>query len=99
MIKNKLLLVALAAASIILPAGVQAQGLSISIGDRGYYNHGARYWDGDYEMVWQAGHWGPRHHWIHGHYVRGEHRRHGGWDRRHDDHHDDRGDHHDGDRH
>jgi hypothetical protein len=75
MIKNKLLLVALAA-SILLPAAVRADGISIQIGDRPFYNHGARYWAGDYEMVWVPGH-SEGHHWIHGQYVRGE-RRHNG---------------------
>jgi hypothetical protein len=56
MIKNKLLLVALIATSILLPAAVRAGGIQIQIGDRPFYNHGARYWDGDYEMVWVPGH-------------------------------------------
>ncbi len=88
MIKNKLLLVAIIAASILTPAAVRADGISIQIGDRPFYNHGARYWDGDFEMVWVPGHMSRfGHHWIHGKYIRGEHRRH---DRngRHDDHRD-----------
>jgi hypothetical protein len=88
MIKNKLLLVAIAT-SILLPAALRADGISIQIGDRPFYSHGARYWDGDYEMVWVPGHMSQRgHHWIHGHYVRGEHRQHD-WNGRHDDRHDD----------
>src|ERR1700719_1724880 len=87
MIKNKLLLIAVIAASILTPAAVRAQGISIQIGDRPFYSHGARYWDGDYEMVWVAGH-NEGHHWIHRQYVRGDHRRHD-WNRRHDDRHDD----------
>ncbi len=81
MTTRKFLLVAALAASVALPAAVEAQGISISIGDRGYYTHGPRYWAGDYEMVWVPGH---RSHgrWIHGHYVRGTHRRHG-WHGRH----------------
>jgi hypothetical protein len=87
--KNRLLLVATLAASILLPAAARAQSFSIEIGDRPYYSHGARYWAGDYEMVWVNGHWSNhRHQWVHGHYVRGEHRRH--WDRHHDERRDDR---------
>ena len=84
MIKNKLLLVAIIAASIITPAAVRAQGISIQIGDRPFYTHGARYWDSDYEMVWVPGHMSRHGHWIHGQYVRGEQRRHNG-QHRHDD--------------
>jgi hypothetical protein len=82
MIKHKLLLVAIAA-SILLPAAVGAQGITIQVGDRPFYSHGPRYWDNDYEMVWVPGH-SERNHWIHGQYVRGERRRHNGQDR-HDD--------------
>ena len=84
MIKHKLMLVAIVAASIFIPAAVvEAQGLSISIGDRPHYTHGPRYWAGDYEMIWVAGH---RSHgrWIHGHYIRGENRRRHHSNRRHD---------------
>jgi hypothetical protein len=93
MIKNKFLLVAIIAASILTPAAVRAQGISIQIGDRPFYNHGARYWDGDYEMVWVPGH-NEGHHWKHGQYVRGEHRQHNGQDR----HDDQQNDHRDNDR-
>jgi hypothetical protein len=94
MIKNKLLLVALIVASILIPAAVRADRLEIQIGDRPYYSHGARYWANDYEMIWVPGHMSRYgHNWIHGHYMRGEHRRHD-WERhhdndRHDNHHDD----------
>jgi hypothetical protein len=81
MIKNKLMLVAILGASVILPAAVQAQGISVHIGDQPYYSHGARYWDGNYQMVWIAGHM-SNHHWVHGHYVRSQyHRHHGQWNR------------------
>ena len=83
MIKNKLLLVATIAASILLPATVPAQSFSIEIGDRPYYRHGGRYWAGDWEMIWVPGHREGRH-WVHGQYIRGEHRRRD-WERRHDD--------------
>ena len=92
MIKNKLLLVAIIAASILTPAAVRAQGISIQIGDRPFYNHGARYWNGDYEMIWVPGHMSRSgHHWVHGQYVRGERRQHN-WNGRHDDRHDYQGD-------
>ena len=97
MIKNKLLLIAVISASILTPAALRAQGISIQIGDRPFYTHGARYWDRDYEMVWVPGHMSRDGHWIHGQYVRGEHRH--DWNRRHEDRQDDRqDDHRDGDR-
>src|ERR1700682_2431591 len=90
MIKNKLLLVAIVVASILLPAAVRAQGIQIEIGDRPFFNHGPRYWAGDSEMIWVPGHMSLYgHHWIHGHYVRGHHTRHD-FDRRRDDRQDDR---------
>lgn len=82
MITKKLLLVATLAASVLLPATVPAQSFSIVIGDRPYYRHGPRYWAGDYEMIWVPGHREGRY-WVHGHYLRGEHRRRN-WDRRYD---------------
>jgi len=89
MIKNKLLLVAIVMASILTPAVMRAEGISIQIGDRPFYNHGARYWDGDYEMIWVPGHMSRfGHHWVHGMYVRGEHRQHE-WNGRHHDRQDD----------
>ena len=83
MIKNRFLLIALLAGSMALPTASQAIGLSIDLGDRGYYTHGARYWNGDWEYIWVPGHHSRRG-WIHGHYRRGEHRRH--HDRGHDRH-------------
>jgi hypothetical protein len=77
MIKKLMLLVAIAVASVTLGTAVQAAGISIEIGDRPYYSHGPRYYEGDWEMIWVPGHWSDHgHHWIHGHYRRGEHRRH-----------------------
>ena len=93
MIKNKLLLVAIIATSVLIPAAVRADGISIQIGDQPFYNHGPRYWAGDYEMVWVPGH-SEGHHWIHGQYVRGQHRQHD-WNGRHDDR---QGDYRDNDR-
>ena len=88
MITKKLLLAAIAATSIIFPAALPAQEFRIELGDRPYYRHGPRYWAGDYEMVWVPGHRSGRH-WVHGHYIRGEHRRRD-WERRdrRDDHRD-----------
>jgi hypothetical protein len=83
MIKTKLLLVAIMATSILVPVAVQAQGISIEIGDRPFYRHGPRYWAGDYEMIWVPGHRAGRR-WIHGHYIRGESRRRHRSHRRHD---------------
>jgi hypothetical protein len=89
MIKKILLLVAVAVTSVTFGSAVQAEGIRIELGDRAFYNHGPRYWDNDFEMIWEPGHWSEHgHHWIHGHYRRGEHRRHE--DRRRDDRHDDR---------
>jgi hypothetical protein len=86
--KKILLLVAIGVTSLTFGSAVQAQGIRIELGDRPFYSHGPRYWEGDYEMIWVAGHWSDHgHHWIHGHYRRGEHRRH---DRRFDDRRDDR---------
>ena len=74
---KKLLLLAVIAISLTFGAAVKAAGISVEIGDRPYYSHGPRYWHGDYEMVWVPGHWSEHgHHWVHGHYIRGEHRHH-----------------------
>lgn len=74
MINRKLLIALLVAASALVPAAitsVQAQGIHVEIGDRGYYNHGNYYMDHGRRMVWVPGHW-TRHHrvWVHGHYER-----------------------------
>jgi hypothetical protein len=84
MIKKTVLLVALIVASLTFGTALTANaGIHIELGDRPYYSHGPRYWEGDYEMIWVPGHWSEYgHHWIHGHYRRVEHRRH--------HHHDDR---------
>ena len=77
MIKKLLLLVAIGVTSLTFGSAVQAAGISIELGDRPYYSHGPRYYEGDWEMIWIPGHWSDHgHHWIHGHYRRGEHRRH-----------------------
>jgi hypothetical protein len=81
MTKRKLLLAAIIAMSILIPAAVRADTIQIQVGDKPFYNHGARYWDNDYEMVWAPGHMDRGNHWVHGQYTRGQHRR-------HDDHHD-----------
>ncbi|MEP6822884.1 MAG: hypothetical protein ABI946_11090 [Chthoniobacterales bacterium] len=82
-IKNKLLLTGLLALTMALPTAAQAIGFSIELGDRPYYSHGARYYRGDYEYIWVPGHRRGRR-WIHGHYRRGERRRHFDRNRHHD---------------
>jgi hypothetical protein len=85
MIKSKILLIALLALSLVLPTLAKADHIVVEVGDRPYYTHGARYWDGDWEMVWVPGHWSEHgHHWVHGHYRKGEHHHHHHHD--HDDH-------------
>jgi hypothetical protein len=77
MIKKTLLLVAIGVTSLTFGSAARAAGLSIEIGDRPYYSHGPRYWEGQYEMIWVPGHWSRYgHRWVHGHYIRGEQRRH-----------------------
>ena len=46
--------------------------VSIAVGDRPYYVHGAGYYAGHAYYGWRPGHWTWRHHqrvWIHGHYL------------------------------
>lgn len=90
MIKKTLLLIAIAATGVIFPTVVQA-GLRIELGDRPFFSHGDRYWEGDYEMIWIAGHWSEHgHHWIHGHYNRIQHRHRVHWDSNNENRHFDR---------
>lgn len=46
--------------------------VSIAVGDRPYYTHGAGYWNGPRYYLWRGGHW-HRYHgrrvWLHGTYV------------------------------
>lgn len=82
MMKSKFILSTALAATMAFSTAAQAIDFHIELGDRGYYTHGARYWNGDYEYVWIPGHhWHGR--WIHGYYRRGEHRRHHGRHFRH----------------
>jgi hypothetical protein len=68
--KQKLLIALLIAGAALVPAATNAQHLSIEVGDRPYYTHGAEYTRGGRRYVWVPGHWSPRGHvWIHGHYV------------------------------
>jgi hypothetical protein len=77
MINKTVLLVALVVAGLNFgTARTATAGISIELGDRPYYSHGPRYWEGEYEMIWIPGHWSDGHHWVHGHYRRGEHRHH-----------------------
>lgn len=84
MIKHRLLIAAVVVATALVPSIASAGRISIEIGDRPYYR-GATYWDNDWQLIWVPGHWSRhRRAWIHGHYIRSEHRRH--WrDRRWDD--------------
>jgi hypothetical protein len=75
-IKAKLWLVAITAASIILPTALRAQTINVEVGDRPYYTHGPHYWVQDYEMIWVPGHWDEHHYWVHGLYRRAQHRHH-----------------------
>ena len=81
--KSKFILIAAVAASLFMPSAVEAIDLRIDLGDRGYYNHGPRYFRGDYEYIWVPGRRDGRH-WRHGYYRRGErrHRFHRGYDHR-----------------
>ena len=72
MIKHRLLIAAVVLAGVLVPVAANA-GIRIELGDRGFY-HGATYYDNDWEMVWMPGHFGRNHRWIHGHYIRGQHR-------------------------
>jgi hypothetical protein len=83
--KKILLLVAIGVTSLTFGSAVKAQGIRIELGDRPYYSHGPRYWSGQYEMIWVPGHWSNhRQVWVHGHYIRGAHRRHD-FERRYDE--------------
>lgn len=68
--KIAVLVVAVLSFCMLVRSNVSAIDLSISVGDRGYYTEGPRYWDEGYEWVWIPGHWSEHHHWIHGHYER-----------------------------
>ena len=46
--------------------------VTVEVGDRAYYRHGAGYYVGRTYYVWKPGHWASRNGqrvWIHGHYV------------------------------
>jgi hypothetical protein len=50
----------------------QAAGISIEIGDHGYYNHGPWYYNHGVRWYWVSGHWRWHHgnrYWLHGHYA------------------------------
>lgn len=44
------------AAALVVPNVANAICFRIDIGDRPYYTHGARYWDGDWEYISIPGH-------------------------------------------
>ena len=51
-----------------------AGSVNVASGDRPYFR-GQSYWESDWEMSWVPGHLSPeRQVWIHGHYIRGQHR-------------------------
>ena len=67
--KLALLFAAVLGLSGLFGPTAKAISISIDIGDRPYYIHGARYWSGGVWWCWVPGHWGRYHRvWIHGHY-------------------------------
>ena len=69
-IHKKLLIAIIVAASAIVPvASSQAQGFTISIGDRPYYTHGRSYLYRGTRLYWVPGHYNRRGYWIRGRYV------------------------------
>lgn len=77
MIKNKLALLAIIAASVLISAGARADRIEVQIGDQPFYTHGQRYHNGNYDMIWVPGHMSRfGHHWVHGQYVRANMHRH-----------------------
>ncbi|MEP6822607.1 MAG: hypothetical protein ABI946_09690 [Chthoniobacterales bacterium] len=68
---HKLLLaLILAVTPMMLATNTSAQGISISIGDRPYYNRGPSYFDGGSEYYWVGGHRLRNGRWSRGRYVR-----------------------------
>jgi hypothetical protein len=68
---KKLILLLIVCLGGLVAPGVNAQSISINIGDRPYYNHGPGYWYGRTYYVWVPGHWKYRYghkYWVHGHY-------------------------------
>lgn len=72
---RKLLIAAILATSAIAPVATSDAQISISIGDRPYYNRGPYYWHNDVRYVWVPGH-RSRHNnrWVRGRYVARERR-------------------------
>jgi hypothetical protein len=70
--KLAVLLGVLLCAGAIVPTPAEATSISISVGDRGYYNRGPWYWNHGVRWYWVPGHWRWRHGhriWVHGHYA------------------------------
>ncbi len=70
--KLAIALAALLGASALAPTSSQAIGISINVGDQGYYSHGPWYYNNGVRWYWIPGHWAVRHHhrvWVHGHYA------------------------------
>lgn len=65
-----LLALILVVTPMLLAPKAEAQRVTISIGDRPYYNRGPSYWDGGYEYYWANGHRAKNGRWIRGRYVR-----------------------------
>ena len=66
---RKLLLIAAIGFAALAPlSNAQAQRITVAIGDRPYYTHGASYWHNGARYVWVPGHRGP-YGWVRGHYV------------------------------
>jgi hypothetical protein len=75
--KLALLLAVLLCGGAMVPTPSQAIGISISVGDRPYYNRGPWYWNNGVRWYWSPGYWAWRHHhrvWIPGHYAPRHHR-------------------------
>ena len=70
---DRIMVVATVAVRIIRPYyGGYPGSVTVEVGDRPYYRHGAGYYVGRTYYVWKPGHWAARHGqrvWIHGHYV------------------------------
>lgn len=69
-IPKLLLALILAVTTMMLAPNTEAQRISISLGDRPYYNRGPSYWDGGNQYYWVGGHRGRHGRWTRGHYVR-----------------------------
>lgn len=71
--KLVLLLAAFLCVGALAPTTSQGSvGISVHVGDYGYYTHGPWYWRHGVRYYWVPGHYGWRHHhrvWVHGYYA------------------------------